>query len=69
MHVHSVAIPNQYGGTFPEIRIVDGIEGPRLVFEPREGKPDQRIILVGNEYLIAKVISELDALCEIRRER
>lgn len=59
-YIHAAALPNQYGGTFPDIRIVDGMDAPRVIHESREGKTDKRIIIVGKSFLVTQMIQDLD---------
>ncbi len=59
-YIHAAALPNQYGGTFPPIWIIEGMDAPRVIHESREGKPDRRIILVGKSFLVTQMIQDLD---------
>lgn len=62
--IHAAALPNQYGGTFPPIRIIEGMDAPRVIHKSREGKSYRRIILVGKSFLVTQMIQDLDVHCE-----
>lgn len=57
--LNAEVLPDQWGGQFPKIKIIDGHQPPRIEFEVREGKKDKRLLVVGENWLIDQAISEI----------
>jgi hypothetical protein len=60
--LNSKVLPDQLGGQFPEIKIVDGNIKPHIALEKRDGKKDKRFLIVGDAWLFVEAICDLKQL-------
>ena len=62
--LNNKVLPDQWGGQFPPIKIVDGNIKPHIAFEKRDGKKDKRVLIVGDAWLFVEAINDLKQLKE-----
>ena len=60
--LNSKVLPDQWGGQFPPIKIVDGNSPPHIALEKRDGKKDKRVLVVGEAWIVDQAINDIMSL-------